>query len=132
MADLPRAFRLALRELRGGLSGFYVFIACIALGVAAIAGVNSVSRALTEGISEEGRVILGGDLSFEFQQREATPDELAYFRQKGEVGAVAELRTMARRADGDGQALVEARGVSKTIMKEKNYFQNIGAITPFQ
>lgn len=115
MADLPRAFRLALRELRGGLSGFYVFIACIALGVAAIAGVNSVSRALTEGISEEGRVILGGDLSFEFQQREATPDELAYFRQKGEVGAVAELRTMARRADGDGQALVEARGVDEAF-----------------
>ncbi len=55
MADLAVAFRLALRELRGGLSGFYVFIACIALGVAAIAGVNSVSRALTQGLSAEGR-----------------------------------------------------------------------------
>ena len=41
--------RLALRELRGGLSGFYVFIACIALGVMAIAGVGSVSASLVEG-----------------------------------------------------------------------------------
>ena len=37
------AFRYALRELRGGLRGFYVFIACIALGVMAIAGVGSVA-----------------------------------------------------------------------------------------
>jgi putative ABC transport system permease protein len=32
--------RLALRELRAGARGFYVFIACIALGVMAIAGVG--------------------------------------------------------------------------------------------
>ena len=53
-----------LRELRGGLRGFYVFIACIALGVMAIAGVGSVARGLADGLAREGRVILGGDLSF--------------------------------------------------------------------
>lgn len=111
MADLILALRLALRELRGGLNGFYVFIACISLGVAAIAGVNSVSRALTEGISQEGRVILGGDIAFELQHREASPEELGYFRSKGEVGVVGEMRAMVRRADGEGQALVELRGV---------------------
>ena len=40
-SSLP--LRYALRELRGGLRGFYVFIACIALGVMAIAGVGSVA-----------------------------------------------------------------------------------------
>ena len=40
------ALRYALRELRGGLRGFYVFIACIALGVMAIAGVGSVAASL--------------------------------------------------------------------------------------
>jgi putative ABC transport system permease protein len=114
MADLPVALRLALRELRGGLSGFHVFIACIALGVAAIAGVNSVSRALTEGISAEGRVILGGDIAFELQHREASPEELAYFRSKGEVGLVADMRAMLRRVDEDGQTLVELRGVDSS------------------
>ena len=34
------ALRYALRELRSGLRGFYVFIACIALGVMAISGVG--------------------------------------------------------------------------------------------
>ena len=38
------SLRYALRELRGGLRGFYVFIACIALGVMAICGVGSVRR----------------------------------------------------------------------------------------
>ena len=35
---LPLVLRLAFRELRTGLSGFYVFVACIALGVAATPG----------------------------------------------------------------------------------------------
>ena len=43
IASLPLAFRFARRELRGGLAGFGIFLACIALGVAAIAGVGSVA-----------------------------------------------------------------------------------------
>jgi putative ABC transport system permease protein len=68
--------RLALRELRGGLRGFYVFIACIALGVMAIAGVGSFARALVDGLAREGRAILGGDLSLSLIQREASTEEL--------------------------------------------------------
>jgi putative ABC transport system permease protein len=56
--------RFALRELRGGLHGFRIFVACIALGVMAIAGVGSFSRSLTDGLARDGRVILGGDLAF--------------------------------------------------------------------
>ena len=41
--------RYAFRELRGGLCGFYVFIACIALGVLAIAGVGSVAASSARG-----------------------------------------------------------------------------------
>jgi predicted lysophospholipase L1 biosynthesis ABC-type transport system permease subunit len=47
---LGLAMRLALRELRGGLSGFYIFLACVALGTGAIAGVNSVSQMMTGSI----------------------------------------------------------------------------------
>ena len=43
------AARLAFRELRGGLRGFGIFIACIALGVFAIAGVGSVAASLADG-----------------------------------------------------------------------------------
>jgi len=48
--------RYALRELRSGLRGFYVFIACIALGSMAIAGVGSLAASLGEGLAREGRV----------------------------------------------------------------------------
>ena len=57
--------RFAWRELRGGLRGFYVFIACIALGSMAIAGVGSLAASLADGLAREGRAILGGDLCFQ-------------------------------------------------------------------
>jgi len=43
------ALRLARREMRSGLAGFRLFIACLALGVAAIAGILSFSRASRKG-----------------------------------------------------------------------------------
>src|SRR5947208_14059238 len=104
------ALRYALRELRGGLRGFYVFIACIALGVMAIAGVGSVAASLSEGLSREGRTLLGGDVAFSLIQREATPEELAFLRARGEVSVAAALRVMARSGDGK-LALVELKAV---------------------
>src|SRR3979411_12877 len=94
------ALRYALRELRGGLRGFYVFIACIALGVMAIAGGGSVAGSLGEGLAREGRTLLGGDMAFSLIQREAKPDEVAFLRSRGEVSVAATLRGMARTGDG--------------------------------
>jgi putative ABC transport system permease protein len=105
------AARFSFRELRGGLKGFYIFIACIALGVAAIAGVTSVSRALTEGISREGQTILGGDLDFSLIHREADAEQLAYLNSLGEVSRVATMRAMARRPETGDQALVELKAI---------------------
>ncbi|UES58984.1 FtsX-like permease family protein [Roseibium aggregatum] len=105
------AARFAFRELRGGLKGFYIFIACIALGVAAIAGVTSVSRALTEGISREGQSILGGDLDFSLIHRQADTDQLAYLNGLGDLSRVATTRAMARRPETGDQALVELKAV---------------------
>jgi putative ABC transport system permease protein len=104
------ALRYALRELRGGLRGFYVFIACIALGVMAIAGVGSVAASLGEGLAREGRTLLGGDVAFSLIQREAKPDEVAFLRSRGEVSVAATLRAMARASDGR-LALVELKAV---------------------
>src|SRR3979490_1007165 len=104
------ALRYALRELRGGLRGFYVFIACIALGVMAIAGVGSVAASLGEGLAREGRTLLGGDVAFSLIQREAKPGEVAYLRSRGQVSIAATVRVMARA--GNGQlALVELKAV---------------------
>src|SRR5947199_1296820 len=104
------AMRYALRQLRGGLRGFYVFIACIALGVMAIAGVGSVAASLGEGLAREGRTLLGGDVAFSLIQREAKPEEVAFLRSRGEVPVAATLRGMARIPDGRA-ALVEIKAV---------------------
>ncbi|AWN36729.1 ABC transporter permease [Methylobacterium radiodurans] len=108
---LPLILRLALREFRGGLSGFGVFLACIALGVMAIAGVTSISRSLSDGLGREGRRILGGDLSYSLINREATPEERAALAREGRVGTVATLRAMA--VAGEGAALVELKAIDE-------------------
>jgi putative ABC transport system permease protein len=102
--------RFALRELRSGLRGFYVFIACIALGVMAIAGVGSVAASLSEGLEREGRTLLGGDVAFSLIQREAKPEETAFLRTRGQLSVTAALRVMARSHDGK-LALVELKAV---------------------
>jgi putative ABC transport system permease protein len=105
--------RFALREMRGGLRGFYVFIACIALGAMSIAGVGSLASSLADGLARQGQVILGGDLSFTLIQREAKPDELAFLQNLGKVSSAATLRAMARTPDGKA-TLVELKAVDST------------------
>src|SRR5262249_10163520 len=88
--------RLALRELRAGLSGFRVFLACIALGVMAIAAVASFARALEDGLAREGRVILGGDISFSLIHREMNGEERDFLARNGRLSSAATMRAMAR------------------------------------
>lgn len=107
---LPLILRLALRELRAGLTGFAVFLACIALGVAAIAGVASISRSLSDGLGREGRRILGGDLAYNLINREATDAERQALAREGRLDSVASLRAMAVAESGDA-ALVELKAV---------------------
>lgn len=108
---LSISFRLALREMRGGLAGFYIFLACIALGTGAIAAVNSVSRAITNAIASQGQEILAGDIRFELNNREATQAERAFLEGLGEVSLSTSLRSMARKPDGSEQALAEVKAV---------------------
>ena len=110
-ARLRLALRFALREMRGGLSGFYIFLACITLGVGAIAAVNSVAGMMSEGIAREGKAILGGDLRFALVQRQAAPEELSYLNGLGEVSETQSLRSMVRLPDGSDQALAEVKPV---------------------
>ncbi|WP_108660719.1 ABC transporter permease [Acuticoccus kandeliae] len=107
---LPLALRFALREMRGGLRGFYVFIACIALGTGTIAAVNSLASGFAASISGEGQSILGGDLSISLIHRQANAGELAFLKDRAKVSTVATLRAMARPEAGR-QSLVELKGV---------------------
>ncbi len=87
-----------------------MFIICIGLGVMAIAGVGSVASSLERGLAREGRVILGGDVSFSLSLREASTEERAFLDRHGGVSLAATMRAMARTDDGR-TALVEVKAV---------------------
>lgn len=110
MQRLPIALRYALRDLIGDPRGFGVFIACIIVGVAAISGVSGLSHSLAGGLAREGRVILGGDISFSLVHRLLDAQERAFLEKRGRMSEIALMRGMARRAD-DEAALIEIKAV---------------------
>jgi len=104
------AVTLARRELRGGLAGFRIFLACLALGVAAIAGIGSLAAAVVRGLETDARVLLGGDAEFRLTHRSASPEMRAAFAAGGTALAeTVDFRAMAR-ANGT-QTLVEIKAV---------------------
>jgi putative ABC transport system permease protein len=111
LSGWPLALRLVLREQRNGLRGFYVFIACVALGVAVITGVGSLADALRAGFERQGEAMLGGDVVLSRPHKPLDAAERAWLAHRGTVSESANMRAMARRVDGSDQALVEVKGV---------------------
>lgn len=112
--SLSIASRIARRELRGGLQGFRVFLACLILGVAAIAAVGSVREAIRAGLERDGAIILGGDAEVELTYRFAEPEEHAWMEANAtEVAELVDFRSMAVFGDGlDAQrGLTQVKGV---------------------
>ncbi|MBL8644381.1 MAG: FtsX-like permease family protein [Rhodospirillaceae bacterium] len=109
--------RFALRELRGGIKGFRIFLACLALGVAAIAGAGSLNDAVKAGIEADAQPLLGGDLQARHETRTLNDDELAALRAAGPVSYQLQLRSMARVEDDAGtvqqRTLVELKAVDE-------------------
>ncbi|MEL6800296.1 MAG: FtsX-like permease family protein [Pseudomonadota bacterium] len=111
---LAVATRIAKRELRGGLRGFRVFLACLSLGVAAIAAVGTVRESISAGLQREGAVILGGDASIGLTYRFAGPEERAWMDGVAEeVSEIVDFRSMAVVARGETteRGLTQVKGV---------------------
>jgi putative ABC transport system permease protein len=112
--SLRLASRFARREMRGGLRGFRLFLACLALGVAAIAAVGSVRAAIEAGLQREGAALLGGQAEIDFTYRFAAPDERAWIEDRAtEVSEIVEFRSMAVVGTGESadRALTQIKGV---------------------
>ena len=108
--SLALAARIARAELRGGLRGFWVFLACLALGVAAIAGVGMVRSAIEAGLTDQGAVLLGGDAQVEFTYRFATPEERAFLDQIAtKTSEIVDFRSMV--VAGDVHVLTQVKAV---------------------
>ena len=110
---LPLVLAIALRELRAGGNGFAVFVACIALGVAVITGVGALGDAIRTSFERQGAALLGGDVTLARPHARATAEESAWLTRQGVVSEQANVRAMARRPDGQEQALVEIKGVDE-------------------
>src|SRR5579859_3651831 len=111
MTTLLLATRLMRRELRGGLRGFWIFLACLTLGVAVIAGVGSLAAGIRAGLERDARAMLGGDVDVNLVLRPASETEQRYLDQSGRVSEVIGMRAMARRDDNAARSLIELKAV---------------------
>jgi putative ABC transport system permease protein len=105
------AWRLARRELRGGVRGMRIVLACLALGVTAIAAVGSLRAGVDRGLATEGRRLLGGDLSIE-GGAQPLPAALRQWLEArgGRVSGVVLMRSLLVAPSGDRQ-LIELKVV---------------------
>jgi putative ABC transport system permease protein len=105
------ALRVALRELRGGVRDFRIFLSCLIIGVAVIAAVTTVSRHIAQGIDQESRTLLGGDLELSTINQRASDAQMDFLRRYGRVSVTATMRSMV--VHGEDVTLVELKGVDE-------------------
>ena len=113
LAPYRLAFMLAIRDLRGGVSGFRLYIAALALGVAAIFTVGTMRLSLEAAIERDATLMLGGDARLSRVQRAPTTDEWAFLQNEaGGLSLVTSMRAMIYAANGQNH-IVELDGVDK-------------------
>ena len=105
------AFRLARREIRGGIQGLRVFVACLVLGVGAIAAVGSLTEAFRHGVEAQSRAILGGDVELSATLGDLSNEQQDWLATQGTVSRVVETRAMVRGLESDIRGLVELKAV---------------------
>ena len=103
-------FKLALRDLRGGLSGLGLLWLCLAVAIAGLASVTSLASSIDRAIADNGRALLGGDLMLSTSAREAGAEEQAAIQSLGRASKTITTRSMLVGPDGRSQ-LVELTGV---------------------
>ncbi|RKK01904.1 FtsX-like permease family protein [Pseudoroseomonas wenyumeiae] len=109
MSNLALGLRFARRELRGGIKGLRIVLACLALGVAAIAAVGVLRAATEAGLAEDGARILGGDLSIRVSYRPLPQDARDWITSRGgRLSETIEMRAMAIAPNGQ-RTLVELK-----------------------
>lgn len=123
MSRFPVLLRIALREMRGGgrtggrARGFRIFLLCLLLGVAIVAGVGSIAAAIDAGIAADAKRILGGDFEFRLTYQPATEQQAHALKLGTQISHTLEMRAMARAtaqaddADNGNATLVELKAV---------------------
>jgi putative ABC transport system permease protein len=93
--SLGALWRIARRDLSARIRGLRLLAVCLFLGVATLAAIGSLTAGIADELSNRGQTILGGDISVELSQREATEAEKVELRKLGAVSETVRLRAMA-------------------------------------
>lgn len=113
ISDVALAWRFALREMRQGLRGFRVFLACLTLGVFAISAVGSLSASIVNGLEKNARAILGGDIEISQTAQDLAPEAVQWLAENtSAVSLSREMRAMARGTTTDApRTVVELKAI---------------------
>ncbi|MGY9054644.1 MAG: ABC transporter permease, partial [Alphaproteobacteria bacterium] len=112
MREVLLSLTWARRELRTGITGFWVFLACLALGVGAIAGVGAVSLSIQEALSRDARALAGGDVTVRTTYEPPGAAQMAFLNaQATRLSRSIEMRVMAGGQDADERRLAELKAI---------------------
>ena len=104
------AWRIARRDLPVRFRGLRLLLACLFLGVGAIAAIGTLTGSIERELATRGRTILGGDIEAQVWQRGLTTDERRVFAALGTLSEGTRMQGMAsaggcERCGGNGRCI---------------------------
>ncbi|MBO9590337.1 FtsX-like permease family protein [Devosia sp.] len=131
MRALLAAARVGLKEMAGDWARFSLLIICLAVGTALIAGVSSVSSAITRAVDQNAAMLMGGDLEFTRSDRAANASELAILEQAGTLASVVETNLGAESMTGDAFVDLVAAGPGYPLLGGVGTSDAEAMVSPF-
>lgn len=102
MADaLPwrTAWTLARRDLSARFKGLRLLLACLFLGVGALAAIGTLTGSIERELTVKGRQILGGDVELKMWQHGLTPEQVQALAAYGRVSQGYRMQAIASKGD---------------------------------
>ncbi len=109
MSNWAFAWRLARRELDWRFRGLRLLVACLFLGVGALAAIGGLADTVARELAVRGSAILGGDIEVATSQRLATTRERAALTRLGRVSET--VRMQANAVAGTNAAPIQLKAV---------------------
>ena len=108
------ALRFAWRDLRVVFSQYKVLVLSVAIGVAAVTGVGALTDSFLNGLTRDGRTLVGGDISLSRAQEPLTPDERQFLAARGTISVIGSTRAMVS-VEGGEAALGDIKAVETSF-----------------
>ena len=113
MNNLWLGLKLARRELRSGTRGLRIVLACLALGVAAIAAVGSLRASIQAGLQADGARLLGGDFEIRGGYQPVPAEAVQWATSRGATASAVLLTRAMLVAPSGERTLVELKLVDQ-------------------